>query len=187
LQVFTRIDEALHAGTQQFIYLAVLREYSGTMVRHITQRCFCKSTLARLAICVSVLSLPAWAVLGGDAGSVQRDQLALHGSLRVTNKQSYAVHEIQTTSNMTVREYVSAGKVFGVVWQGAGHPDMRQLLGSYFEQYERAIQNKRPGRGPLTVQQPGLVVQSAGHARSFVGRAYVPDMLPSDVRAEDIR
>jgi hypothetical protein len=32
-----------------------------------------------------------------------------------------------------------------------------------------------------------LVVQMAGHMRLFSGRAYVPQMLPAGVHAEDIR
>jgi Protein of unknown function (DUF2844) len=32
-----------------------------------------------------------------------------------------------------------------------------------------------------------MVVQISGHMRAFLGRAYVPQMLPAGVRAEDIR
>jgi hypothetical protein len=45
----------------------------------------------------------------------------------------------------------------------------------------------RVGRRPLMVQQQGLVVQMAGHPRSFAGRAYLPDQMPTNVKAEDIR
>jgi len=67
---------------------------------------------------------------------------------------------------------------------------MRQLLSSYFAQYEQALQASSPGpagRRPLLIEQPGLVVQSGGHSRSFSGRAYIPQMMPQGVRAEDIR
>ena len=67
---------------------------------------------------------------------------------------------------------------------------MRQLLGSYFEQYLQAAKAQsasRLGRRPVMIDQPGLVVQIGGHPPSFTGRAYVPQMLPSDVRVEDIR
>ncbi|MGA9447392.1 MAG: DUF2844 domain-containing protein, partial [Candidatus Sulfotelmatobacter sp.] len=88
-------------------------------------------------------------------------------------------------------EYVSsAGKVFAVAWQGPWPPDMRQLLGSYFEQYRQAAKAQssvRIGRRPLMIQQPGLVVQIGGHPRSFSGRAYIPDQLPSSVSAEAIQ
>jgi Protein of unknown function (DUF2844) len=32
-----------------------------------------------------------------------------------------------------------------------------------------------------------LVIQISGHMRSFVGRAYVPQMVPAGVKVEDIR
>jgi hypothetical protein len=39
----------------------------------------------------------------------------------------------------------------------------------------------------LNIQEPGLVVQSSGHARGFFGRAYVPGMLPPGVTPDQIR
>jgi hypothetical protein len=38
-----------------------------------------------------------------------------------------------------------------------------------------------------TVGTPGLVVQQSGHPRSFHGQAYIPQLLPQDVKASDIR
>lgn len=140
-------------------------------------------------------TFPAWAALGGDITSVQSDQLHMQGMIRTTTKSSYAVHEIQSSAGTVVREYVastgdSAGKVFAVAWQGPYVPDMRQLLGSSFEQYAQAAKaqrNTRMRRGPLLIEQPGLTVQISGHPRSFSGRAYIPQMLPQGVAAEDIR
>jgi hypothetical protein len=153
--------------------------------------------LLAIGAALSVVSgaLPASAALGGDRASVQADQLHLQGSLRTTAGAAYTMHEIQGVSGTVVREYVSAagasaGKVFAVAWQGPWRPDMRQLLGSYFEQYLQAAKTQstaRIGRRPLMIDQPGLVVQLGGHPRAFTGRAYVPQMLPSGVRAEEIQ
>jgi len=134
---------------------------------------------------------PALAALGGDIASIQADQLHMQGTLRTSAAALYSVHEIQSPAGTVVREYVSsAGKVFAITWQGQWPPDMRQLLGSYFEQYAQATKaqsSARLGRRPLEIEQPGLVVQMGGHPRSFRGRAYVPDLLPSGVAAEAIR
>jgi hypothetical protein len=147
-------------------------------------------------VCVILsATFPAWAALGGDITSVQSDQIRMQGTIRTTAVGSYAVHEIQSSAGTVVREYVastgsSAGKVFAVAWQSPWPPDMRQLLGSYFEQYLQAAKAQsasRVGRRPVMIDQPGLVVQISGHPRSFTGRAYVPQMLPSDLRAEDIQ
>lgn len=133
---------------------------------------------------------PAWSSLGGDLGSIQADQIRMQGTRKATSAESYTVHEIQGNNGTVVREYVSPdGKVFAVSWHGPWLPDMRQLLGSYFDQYARANQAQsaaRMRRGPVLIDVPGLVVQMGGHLRAFSGRAYVPEMLPSGVRVEDI-
>lgn len=134
---------------------------------------------------------PALAALGGDVASVQADQLHMQGTLRTSAAASYSVQEIHSAAGTVVREYVSsAGKVFAVTWQGQWPPDMRQLLGNYFEQYAQAVKaqsSARIGRRPVEIEQPGLVVQMVGHPRSFRGRAYVPDLLPAGVAAEAIQ
>jgi hypothetical protein len=159
------------------------------------RRCLARLVLgsAGLASVVLIMALPAFAALGGDATSVQADQAHMQGSLRTTQAQAYTVHEIQAPTGIVVREYVSpaTGKVFGVVWQGPWPPDMRQILGSsYFAQYQQAAQTQatsHAGRRPLAIEQPGLVVHSGGHMRSFAGQAYIPEMLPQGVSAEAIR
>jgi len=123
--------------------------------------------------------------------SIQADQVHMQGTRRMIAAESYTVHEIQAATGTVVREYVSAdGKVFAVAWHGPWLPDMRQILGTYFEQYAQAMQsqsNGRMGRRPVTIEQPGLVVQIGGHMRAFAGRAYVPERLPSGARVEDIQ
>lgn len=129
--------------------------------------------------------------LGADVTSVEADRAKMEASLRTTSKQLYTIHEMQAANNVVVREFVSpAGKVFGVAWQGASRPDMKQLLGGYFDQFTKAAQEqkaRRVGRGPLVIQQPGFVVEMGGHSRSFSGRAYVPQMVPAGVKAEELR
>jgi hypothetical protein len=149
------------------------------------------STILRGLLVILVLPLRVSASLGGDVSSVQADQVKMQGSMRKTSTDSYTVHEIQTPTGVAVREYVSpAGKVFAVTWQGPFQPDLRQLLGVYFDQYTEAVQaqqTQRHGRGPLLIEEPGLVVQVTGHLRAFHGRAYVPQMLPAGVHSEELR
>lgn len=141
-----------------------------------------------LAILLFLVS-PAWAGLGGNTVSVKADQEKLQGSLQITKTANYEVHEIQSAQGIRVREYVApSGTVFGVAWQGPATPDLRQLLGSYFDQYvQAAAQSRKAGRGPVTVQLPGLVVQRGGHMRFLVGRAYLPEMVPQGVAADEIK
>ena len=91
-------------------------------------------------------------------------------------------------SGTTVREYVSSnGTVFAVAWQGPWLPDLRQMLGPYFDDYQRALQSttgKRRARGSAHgraarshraddrpsegVFRPGL--RAASHAAARAGR-----------------
>lgn len=138
------------------------------------------------------LPLNMFAVLGGSEQSVQSDQAHMQASMRSSSSASgaYHVHELQTPAGIVVREYAAGGTVFGIAWEGPWRPDMQQLLGSYFETYQQALEAQsgvRHGRRPVHIALPGLVVNMEGHPRSFRGSAYVPDMLPQGVAAKEIR
>jgi hypothetical protein len=135
---------------------------------------------------------PVTAALGGNETSVQNDRTHMRAALlRMTRTDRYTVHEMQAPSGTKVREYVStAGTVFAVAWDGPWQPDLRQVLGTYFEPYlqsVRAAGTRRPGRGPLLIEEPGFVVQQSGHPHAFAGRAYVPLLVPQGVGADVIR
>jgi hypothetical protein len=132
----------------------------------------------------------SYAVLGEEVASIQADQAYAQASLRSTARGKYTIHELRSPAGVVVREYAGAsGKVFAVAWHGPSLPDMRQLLGSYFERFQKAAQrqNRRGGHGPIIVREPGLVVELGGHMRSFTGRAYIPEEIPSEVGNEEIR
>lgn len=153
--------------------------------------CIKRLQLAGVALVILGSASPARAALGGDASTIQADQLSMRGTRRTIAGEAYTVHEIQGTSGTVVREYLSPeGIVFAVAWRGPWMPDMRQILGSYFEPYAQGVQARRDDglrRGPVLIEQPGLVVQSSGHPRWFTGKAYVPAMVPKGLRAEDIQ
>ena len=143
--------------------------------------------LAAIATLAMTVSQSAIAALGGDAATVVADQVHIKGKLVVSRTQKYTVHEIQAPSGTVVREFASpAGTVFGVAWSGPTMPDLRQVLGPYFDQYVAAA-TQRNRRGPVVIEQPGLVVQSGGHTRAFVGKAYVPEAVPQGVAIDEIR
>jgi len=145
-----------------------------------------KSNFSSLFVAVAVLVFslvtPALAALGGDVASVHQDQAHMKGTLKTTKAEAYTVHEIKANGGTVVKEYASpAGKVFAVSWRGPFIPNLQQLLGTYFDQFSQAAKAQREshvGRRPLNIQQPGLVVQSGGHMRGFIGRAYAPDLVP---------
>ena len=139
---------------------------------------------------VLLLNLPALAVLGGDVSSLRDDQVHMNASLRSTPMPAYTIHELRTPGGMVVREFASStGRIFAVSWKGTSPPNLRQLLGSHFEDFQQAAgaQKARGPRGVLFIQQNGLVVQMGGHMRSYAGRAYLPDQLPTGIRVSDLR
>jgi hypothetical protein len=151
----------------------------------------CARTLA--AALLLTMPFPARAVLGDSAASVLTDQARMKGTLRSVDRGTYVMHEITTTTG-AVREFVSpGGAVFGVAWEGQFPPDFQQLLGPYYEQANQAAsqqaasQQPRARRAPIVIATPGLVFQQTGHARSFHGVAYIPQLLPNGVLASDIR
>jgi hypothetical protein len=126
--------------------------------------------------------------------SVQADQQQMKAKRAVQANGKYSVHEITTPYGTVVREYVSPqGKVFGVAWRGPFLPNFQQLLGSYYGTFAQAAQNARAAQprrsrnAPLTVEQPELVMHSAGHTRAYAGQAYVPGMIPPGIDAHEIR
>lgn len=132
-------------------------------------------------------SCPGFAALGGDQSSIQADQAHMRAQRRVIQNAAYTVHEMQAESTTVVREFVSPdGKVFGISWQGPTRPDLQQVLGAYYSEFAQAVPRRRV-HGPVTIQTPNLVIQSGGHMRALVGRAYVPAMVPAGVRSEDIK
>ena len=120
---------------------------------------------------------------------MQQDRAHLKASLRVSPSTGYSVHELKADTGTLVREYATPeGRVFGVSWDGPWRPDLRQLLGEYFADYQEAVKNKRTGvNGPISRSTSRLVVEMSGRPRAFYGRAYVPALVPSGIEPSGIR
>jgi len=144
----------------------------------------CAIAIAAFAILHSASS---FAALGGDVNSVLADQAQMKAQRRVTQMSAYSIHEMQSQTGTTVREFVTPeGKVFGVAWRGQSLPNFQQVLGSYYDEFIHNAPRQRK-HGPVTIHTPGLVVQSGGHMRALTGRAYIPEMVPSNVKVDEIK
>jgi hypothetical protein len=138
--------------------------------------------VAALSPCIAA------AALGEPETSVQSDVARLRGSITVTSRASYRLHEIQLPSGTVVREFAgSDGKVFAVAWKGPTVPNLRQTLGQYFDNYMAAAKAPHAGHHHLQIRQSDLVVEVGGHMRAFSGLAYLPQALPSGVSVGDLR
>ena len=109
----------------------------------------------------------------------------MNGQMRTTAQAGFTVHEISLSYGEKIKEFVSpSGTVFGVAWSGPVVPDLKQLLGDYFPEFQQAAQaSSRSQRRALAVRSDRLVLESAGHMRAFHGRAYAPTLLPANVTA----
>jgi uncharacterized protein DUF2844 len=131
----------------------------------------------------------AWAALGQPAASIENDRAAMQGELKVISADAFSVRQITTPGGTVVNEYVSpSGLVFGVSWRGPVYPNLSQLLGNYFAQFQSAARAQAPlHRRHIFVHTPELVAESGGHMRDFRGRAYLPASLPPGVSEASVR
>jgi hypothetical protein len=134
------------------------------------------------------LSPSAHAVLGGAASTVQEDRMQMKAAVPATSsKINYTVHEMALPSGTTVREYIANEKVFAVAWRGPHVPDLKQLMGPYFDTYTGEAHSHPNGHTHVAIEHPDFVMHAAGHMRAYAGSAYLPGMLPEGLKASDIQ
>ena len=152
---------------------------------------FLRTSWMGVVLLMLALPIPALAALGGDATSVQQDQAQMKSTLKTTEAETYTTHELTAPGKTVVKEYVSPeGKVFAITWSGPFIPNMQQLLGTYFDRFAQAAKAQRenhPGHRPVSIQQSDFIFQNGGHMRAYVGRAYVPAMVPQGVNVDALQ
>jgi hypothetical protein len=129
----------------------------------------------------------AGATLGEPESSIATEP-QLGRVIKATDLGAYRVHESQLPSGTVLREYAAAnGDVFAVTWRGPFVPNLKQLLGRYFEEYAAGAKVKYSDHHHVEVRQSDLVVQAGGHMRATAGRAYLPLALPAGVTPGDLQ
>jgi Protein of unknown function (DUF2844) len=144
-----------------------------------------KLLLTLSALIVFLAPTSAIATLGEPVQSIAADQQALSGQLRMLNQPSrgvqafqkqspvssnpaYTVEQISTPAGVTVNEYLPHnGTVFAVSWRGPRPPNLSQLLGSYFAEYQTAAAAPPAQHHRLLLQTEHLVVETSGHMRDL--------------------
>jgi hypothetical protein len=187
--------ELWHSEFRLTIVRAILSSYGPSKIRSLEPYVKLHHPRPRLALWafsllgVLLLQSPAIAHLGGDTDSVSADRDAMQAQLHSTPMQLYSVHEISTAAGALIHEYTTRqGTVFAVTWQGQLPPDLAQLFGNYYKQYQdAAVAQSRPGmHRQLNISNPDFVVASTGRMRSFRGKAYVPSLVPAGVSIADL-
>jgi hypothetical protein len=128
------------------------------------------------------------AALGGppEQFNTEGTTLASSVSSAVSN---YIVRDTTLATGTRVREYVSgSGVVFAVTWDGPFLPDLKALLGKYFDtMLAESAAVPRAGRARVVVSRPEVVINSGGHMRAFEGSAWIPAEFPAGFTAADVR
>jgi Protein of unknown function (DUF2844) len=132
----------------------------------------------------------AQASLGGDTASVMSDAEELHGVVQQSALGQFELREIASDNGMQVREFLNrSGVVFAVAWQGPAMPNLQKLLGAQFPAYVAALAAQgSPGlHRSVRFATPELVVELDGHLRAYVGRSYLPALVPPGVSIGELR
>ena len=139
-------------------------------------------------LATTLVAPEARAELGGDVASVAVDSAALGGTREIIRAAGFERHVLRLPSGTVVHEWVRAGKVFAVAWSGPVIPNLRRLLGAYFEPYVQSPQGRHGGHHHMrVVATPDWVVQSAGHHQGFIGRAWLPPSVPTGFDLDTVR
>ena len=101
----------------------------------------------------------------------------------------YVTRETTLATGTIVREYVADnGVVFALTWEGPFLPDLKALLGKYFDTLvAESAKMPRAGRSHLSVSDPEVVIHSSGHMRAFEGSAWIPTLFPVGFSDNDLR
>jgi len=151
-------------------------------------------TRIMVAMCLAVVGsiaseVPADAVLGESAATVEHDRLMLNGQRQSIPGVRYTVETIEAAGRV-IREYVSPdGTVFAVVWrQQKGIVNLEQLLGAYYAEYSQAVLTQpRRSQRFRHVETEHAVIETGGRMGAVWGRAWVGSLLPSGISQDSIK
>jgi hypothetical protein len=148
----------------------------------------------KIALALAALApLAAYAALGAAPVARTHAMAASRSLLQSSvttgaSAASYTVREAKDADGVTIREYVlPTNVVFAVTWQGPVRPDMSELLGSYFPNFANPGEGRAQGIGPMVQHNSAFHIESAGHTGYFFGKAYLPRLVPANVRMETLQ
>lgn len=140
---------------------------------------------------VAAVSCPggrALAALGGGTGTVEADRSHFSASMTSTTNGTYTTYALTLPNGGKISEYATGGIVFALSWRTPGRPDLVQLLGSHFADFQAAFPAPTRGirRAPPTIDKSDLVIRSRGHPGAFRGQALLPALAPAGFSLSDL-
>jgi hypothetical protein len=118
------------------------------------------------------------AVLGGLPEKFNADDKTVVSQIA----SNYIMLDTTLATGTHIRQYVSSqGRVFAVTWSGPFLPELKVLLGKYFDTMEaESARTSRAGRSHIAINHRELVINAGGHMRSFEGEAWIPAEIPAN-------
>lgn len=157
--------------------------YTAAMTRgRFSLRLRVGGAFAPLALLLALLfAAPARAALGDDVATLAADQARLHATLTVAHRASYAIHELAMPTGVRLRHFAGAnGKVFAVSWSGGWRPNLRDVMGTHYDDFIAATRGRPMRRGVVRIETRGMVVVMGGPQRAFFGHVYLIEQVPAD-------
>lgn len=150
-----------------------------------------KISIKFASLCMFICAYAAYTptALAELGGAVSKEAvLVQEQSSVVATEQRLNVYQIKVTSGTRIKEYVDANNVVvAVSWQGPTLPNLKQLLGSYFDTFANRPVGHASSHRNAELITDDLVVQSQGQMRHFAGRAYLPRLLPAGFNTDQIQ
>ncbi len=135
--------------------------------------------------------------LGESARTLPSDRKVVQGATQNATGSSvspYTLYSVTTDGGTSVNEYAGPqGTIFAVTWRGPMPPNLQQLFGSYYAQYQAAAAaaaaadgGRQSDRHHQHLSNDDLVVAASAHQRYYQGRAFVRSLVPAGVAVGDL-
>ena len=140
---------------------------------------------------IAVLLCPAGsaqAALGDGIGTVEADGAHFSAPVVSTSYGTYTTYVLTLPNGGTIDEYAAGGVVFALSWRTPGRPDLVQLLGAHFADFQAGFSRSMRGirRAPPAIEKSDFVIHSNGHPGAFHGQALLPALAPSGFSLSDL-
>ena len=134
-----------------------------------------------IALLLSASAATAFAGLGGAPSAPGPRILSNTSAPAFTPASSYTDLKKTLDSGTELHEYVNSnGTVFAVSWQGPYMPDLKEMLGTRFQDLLDHVRTQSRGaRSQVRLAREDLVIYSGGRPGAFEGRAWIPALLPA--------
>src|SRR6185437_13980684 len=108
----------------------------------------------------------------------------------ILHQSHYDRYEIKM-HRLRLHEFLAPnGNVFALAWNGTTHPDLRKILGPYFQDVVQAFAEARKEHrhaGSVVADFGNVHVEIGGRMRSAYGMVWLKDQLPSGMDPNEIR